>query len=285
MIETLWFAALLAACARPLPPTPIPELPDDRDHEEAQPYVPPPARFEDVATVEPAVSNERRLGARAELALDVERFVHKALHAKDARARRKPLSFAMELAGSAKRGTDTIPIRVVRTFVAPDKLRLEVTLGANTSVTVGFGGAFGWQRAPDDGGAIRITQLDRSERAAIAGEIWRDPESIMQRVVDGKIRVARSEMLGGRRHEVVVVRQPSGGGVTLYVDASTFLLSRMTFEDRGELQTADFGDYRLVGEVQIAHRRTTTSRDGTTNLVVERVEIDPVVDPALFAKP
>ena len=47
----------------------------------------------------------------------------------------------------------------------------------------------------------------------------------------------------------------------------------------------EFGDYRDVKGIKIAHKRTSTSGGRVTSLDISKVELDPKIDPSMFAKP
>ena len=85
---------------------------------------------------------------------------------------------------------------------------------------------------------------------------------------------------------MIKLRSPFGSiDVTLYIDKKTKLLSRMTFGDGGSIENDDFSDYRDVGGLKIAYKRSTNGGGRSTTLDLKAVDLDPKVDPTLFDKP
>jgi hypothetical protein len=67
-------------------------------------------------------------------------------------------------------------------------------------------------------------------------------------------------------------------------------VTRMAYTDRdpqGHLhtQTDDFSDYRDVNGLQVAFKRISSSEGRSTSLELTKVDTDPKIDDALFAKP
>jgi hypothetical protein len=69
------------------------------------------------------------------------------------------------------------------------------------------------------------------------------------------------------------------------IDRKTKLVSRVTFQDQGVAQTEEFSDYKDVGGIKVAHKRSSEGQGRVTQLEVSKVEWDPKIDPAIFKKP
>ena len=124
--------------------------------------------------------------------------------------------------------------------------------------------------------------------AAMELERWRDPELILLRAADpaAKLVLAPDEAIDGRAHAVIKLRAPVGAiEVAIYLDRKTKLVSRMTYSDGGASESDDFADYKEVGGIKLAHRRTSLAAGRTTTLELKAVEVDPKLDAATFAKP
>jgi hypothetical protein len=63
------------------------------------------------------------------------------------------------------------------------------------------------------------------------------------------------------------------------------MVTRMSYTDGGTTETDDFSDYRDVGGVKFAFKRTSSGDGRSTALEIKNVELDPTVDPAIFNKP
>jgi hypothetical protein len=84
---------------------------------------------------------------------------------------------------------------------------------------------------------------------------------------------------------VVAVRSPDGIEALLLIDQKTKLLRQTRYMNGAAEARETYDDYRLVDGLQIAHKRSSAGGDEKSELTVESVEIDPTVDPAVFAKP
>ena len=156
-------------------------------------------------------------------------------------------------------------------------------------ISVGMSGQTAWQRGPDPkSNGYLVADITGGDLAAAAFERWRDPELILLKAADPAARLtpAPDETIDGKAYAVVRLRSPFGDlDVSLYIDKKTKLVGRMSYTDGGNVENDDFADYRDVGGFKIAYKRTTTSAERLTALQVKTVEIDPQIDPAIFARP
>ena len=80
----------------------------------------------------------------------------------------------------------------------------------------------------------------------------------------------------------------SGDGTysaTLYLDPKTKLLVQLAYSD-GAVQTLEqYGDYKDVGGIKIAHQRDASGGGESSSLKVLEVELDPAVEASAFARP
>jgi hypothetical protein len=92
--------------------------------------------------------------------------------------------------------------------------------------------------------------------------------------------------IDGKSYSVVRLRAPFAEvDLSLYFDKRTKLIARMSYTDGGTVETDDFSDYRDVGGLKFAYKRVTNGQGRSTSLTLKNVEVDPAVDPSLFAKP
>jgi hypothetical protein len=89
------------------------------------------------------------------------------------------------------------------------------------------------------------------------------------------------------------VRITSAGSkysVVLLIDKASKLLVGMTYQERapnGQMLRTDerYSDYKKVGGLQIAHKRTTRSAQIDLTTTLSKVEINKPIDDSVFVKP
>lgn len=221
------------------------------------------------------------------------KLIDEALAAKGGKARLAAIkAFRMVAVGQTTIGAQTVPVETERVFVLPDKMRIDATLMKQVKVVIGINGNTGWQLAPDQAtGKPKLVEIGAADLKAIDFERWREPELILLKAADPAARLAPApdEMIDGKPHTVIKLRPPTGAiEVLLFIDKKTKLLSRMTYSDGGSSETDDFGDYKVVSGIKVAHKRKskgTGANARATDLTLNSVEIDPTIDPKVFEKP
>ena len=211
-----------------------------------------------------------------------------ALQAKGGKAKIAAIkSLRMTATGTTKIQGQTLPVQIERTFVVPDKMRIDATLANQFKVIVGVDGRSGWQQSPTQSGGTQVTEFQGNDVTQAQFEAWREPELLLLKATDpsAKIAPAQDDTIDGKPHAAVRLTSPFGPELTLYIDKKSKLLSRITFEDQGTLQTEEFSDYKDVGGIKVAHKRSSTGAGRLTQLDITKIEWDPKVDPAIFKKP
>lgn len=211
-----------------------------------------------------------------------------ALQVKGGKAKLSALkSLRMAAKGTTKLQGQTLPVEIERVFVVPDKMRIDATLASQFKVVVGVDGKRGWQQAPAQNGQTQTVDFKGSEVMQAQFEAWREPELLLVKANEpaAKIAPAKDETIDGKAHAAVRVASPFGPEVTLFIDKKTKLVSRITFQDGGVTQTEEFSDYKDVGGIKVAHKRSSTGQGRVTELTITKVEWDPKIDPAVFKKP
>jgi predicted Zn-dependent peptidase len=254
-------------------------------------------RYEKVAFSQPITAPAVAVDAPADPAAiaAARKLIEEALVAKGGKPRLSSLSgFKLVAAGDALDRGQRVPLEISRVVVLPDKMRIDATFKppgaqADTVVSIGVVGKAGWQRGPDPKtGGYTVADITGPGLTAIEFERWREPELILMKAADpaAKLSVAADEAIDGKPHAVIKLRSPIGDvDVLLYIDRKTKLIGRMSYSDGGSVESDDFADYRDVGGVKLAHKRTSLSAGRTTTLELKLAEIDPKIDPAVFAKP
>ena len=254
-------------------------------------------RYEKVAYSDPVsapyVPPELPIDARTAEALN--KLIEDALAAKGGKAKLAAIkSFKLQAAGVTTISGQTLPIEISRVFAQPDKMRIDATLKpANAPrqivVSVGLSGKLGWQRGPDgQTGKDAVVEITGPALATVDFERWREPELILLKAGDPQAKLAplADETIDGKPCAVVKLHSPFGGvDLTLYIDRKTKLVARMSYSDGGNTETDDFADYRDVGGIKVAYKRTTNGSGRATSLDIKSVEFEPKVDPTLFDKP
>lgn len=200
-------------------------------------------------------------------------------------------SLKMTAKGSLSAQGQKLDVVIDRTFLAPDKMRVDLTVslgGMQQAISYALDGATGWQRAPGPNGQMGIGEIPASEVQTLAEQRWHDPEFILTRHLDKGTRVTPlpDESVDGKPHAVVNLLSADGKSTaTLFIDKKTKLVTRLAYPEGGRVTLDSFSDYKDVSGVKIAHRRVSKSGDESADLTIEKVELDPKVDPAVFQRP
>jgi zinc protease len=247
-------------------------------------------RFEKVSYAQPITKEQKEPEAPADAKslAAARQLLTEALAAKGGKAKLGAIkSLRMVATGSTKIQGQTLPVEIERVFVVPDKMRIDATLAKQFKVIVGVDGKAGWQQAPTQSGTTQTVEFKGKDIDQAQFEAWREPELLLLRATDkdAKISPAKDDTIDGKPHAAVRVSSPHGPDVTLYIDRKTKLLSRVTFEDQAQVQSEDYADYKDVGGIKVAHKRTSEGQGRLTQLEVSKVEWDPKIDPAVFKKP
>jgi zinc protease len=254
-------------------------------------------RYEKVAYTDPVsppvAVPEPPLDARTAAA--AHKLIDEALVAKGGKARLTQLkAIKMTATGATTMQGQGVPVEIERVFVLPDKMRIDATIKPprapkNVVVSIGVSGETGWQRGPDPKtNDYVVADITGGGLATIDFERWREPELILLKAADPKAKVATGpdETIDGKPQVVVKLRAPVGDvDITLYLDKKTKLITRMSYDDGGSAEADDFADYREVSGLKVAYKRTSGGAGRSTTLDVKAVDLDPKIDPAIFAKP
>jgi zinc protease len=254
-------------------------------------------RYERVSHTDPVTAPFRLpdVPVDAKSAAAASKLIEEALAAKGGKAKLAGLkSFKLLATGTTTIQGQTVPVEISRVFLLPDKMRIDATIkppGAARDIVVSVGvlGKSGWQRAPDPKtNDYVVTEVAGDGLQTIEFERWREPELILLKAADpqAKLAPAPDEEVDGKPCSVVRLRSPIGGvDISLYIDKKTKLVTRMSYTDGGNTESDDFADYRDVGGVKFAHKRTSTGGGRSTTLQLKSVELDGKLDPKLFDKP
>ncbi len=132
---------------------------------------------------------------------------------------------------------------------------------------------------------ITGNQLDNMRNSAFPSPLLNYKEMGATMKLEGK------EKIGTRDVYVMIFEPASGSVVRQYIDAETYLLTRMSVkvdvpQVGGELeQTTDFTDYRDVDGIKLPFQVKASSAVQSFAVTVSKVEHNVAVDETLFSKP
>jgi predicted Zn-dependent peptidase len=222
------------------------------------------------------------------------KLVDEAIAAKGGKAKLANLKAIRLIAtGTTTIQGQTLPVDISRVFAFPDKMRIDATIKPpraprDVVVSVGVIGPVGWQRGPDPKtGDTIVVDITGDAFSEVDFERWREPELILLKAADpaAKLAPGPDETIDGKAYAVVNLKSPFGVAVSLYIDKKTKLVGRMSYRDNRTGENDDFADYRDVGGMKFAYKRTSTGEGRSTTLELKSIEVDPKIDPAMFDKP
>jgi hypothetical protein len=254
-------------------------------------------RYEKMAFTDPVTAPyvPPEVPADAKAAANVGKLIDDALAAKGGKPRLAALkAFKLVATGLTTISGQSLPIEISRVAVLPDKMRIDATIKPPNAprdivISVGVTEKAGWQRGPDGpNGEYTVVAMTGDSLTTAAFERWREPELILLKAAQpgAKLTPLADETIDGKPCAVVKLRSPFGSvDVTLYIEKKTKLVNRMSYSDGGNTENDDFSDYRDVGGLKVAYKRSTNGGGRATALEIKSVELDPKVDPTLFDKP
>ena len=219
---------------------------------------------------------------------ELDQVLASHLQARGGEAKLKALKSIRE-SGTVK-ASDGRLAKVVREIERPNRFRLEFSYQGTKSVFANDG-TVGWQVAPLQG-EYEPRKVEAAQDAA-GGADQRDLEGSL---VDWKAKghkveiVGREPLAGG---EAFKLKETLAGGAVRYdwIDAKTHQMvkSEVTRIVGGHPAVLEnvFSDFREVGGLVFPHRieTRTQGRPRTLTILVEKIELDPVLEPARFQYP
>ena len=254
-------------------------------------------RYEKVAFTDPITPEVPQVvgPVDAKALVATKKAIDEALAAKGGKAKIAAIkAIRMVATGTTAMGPQSVPVETERTFVLPDKIRIDATLTVKVGkvkVVIGVVGKSGWQIGPDpQTGAPVMGDIGGSDVVALDFERWREPELLLLKAADPAAQITPhpDESIDGKPQTVLSLKSPFGIELKLFLDKKTKLLSRVSYNEGGNAEIDDFTDYKDVSGIKVAFKRKSAGTGKgarSTDLVVKTVEIDPKVDSKIFDKP
>jgi zinc protease len=255
-------------------------------------------RYEKVAFTEPISAEPKQPEAPTDpkVLAASKQILAEALAAKGGQAKLAAIkSLHMTAKGKTVIQGQPINVDIERTFVLPDKMRIEATLTAPAGpvkVIIVVNGKTGWEIQPGPTGKPELADIAAQDMATAQFEAWREPELILLKANEPTARLTPrpDETVDGKPVAVVKLASPFGPDIVIMIDKKTKLVTRMSYVDatnpaHPQTETDDFSDYRDVSGVKIAFKRTSTTTSHSQALDLDKVELNTTVDPKRFDKP
>jgi predicted aspartyl protease len=100
------------------------------------------------------------------------------------------------------------------------------------------------------------------------------------------LTAAGLETADGHAWEVLRIRFGDADAYDAFIDPQTGALGLTRITEKGQTRTEHYSDWRMVGGARVAFTTRVDAGDlGVQTLHVKTAEADPVIDPALFARP
>jgi len=174
---------------------------------------------------------------------------------------------------------------MVQTVRRPNLVRQELTAAGQTVVTA-FDGTTAWTINPLATGTTEPRPLDGPAVDMLKEQAVFDSPFVDYGARGYAIALLGSEPLDGRPAFHLRVTSATGLVQHIYLDPQTMLERRVVVEGPAWTLVQDLSDYRAVDGLTLPFL-LTTSMNGQPlgQIVVSRIEVDPVVDDAIFRMP
>lgn len=220
--------------------------------------------------------------------ITAEQLVKKAIEARGGEARIKAVQAQM-VSGTISFGPGAEGPFVVE-LKRPGKIHMEVKIQDRTIMRVYDGRDSAWLVNPfsENAGPVAMTGSDLQN---IREESDFDGPLVDYQAKGNKIELLGKDELAGKPVWKLKLTIQSGDVRTYYFDAATFLLAKWEGARKSEGQETPvesfFSDYREVNGLKFPFEVDTDSpgSDRVQKLQLEKVELNPQIDDARFAKP
>lgn len=186
-------------------------------------------------------------------------------------------------------GKQTFEAHVKRSYVAPDKMRRDLTRKVDgqeavSGIVLSGDEAWAFERMGTQQGA---GELPPELVAALETQMWRDQDLILLRSLEPGVTSALmpDKDIDGAPHHVVRLTRKDGVSSVLYIDKKTHFLTRQSYSAEGSSASETYSDYKNVGGIQVPHRRLTTEGSTRFDMTVTKIQFNVTIPAEAFAKP
>jgi hypothetical protein len=217
----------------------------------------------------------------------VEEIVARHLAARGGRERIQALQ-SVRATGTA-RGSGGRVARVVRESKRPGSIRLEFDFQGVSSIYA-HDGTRGWQVTPLQG-RFEPEPLPPEVAAVAVDQVDIEGPLLDWRAKGHTVTLLGRETVGGREAFQLEEKLSSGEVRVDFIDTGTYLLARTdvarTVGGRRVWLETTFSDYRVVEGLQFPHAIESRARNRpqSVKIRIETIELDPVLDDAIFRMP
>ncbi|HUH01730.1 MAG TPA: insulinase family protein [Kofleriaceae bacterium] len=253
--------------------------------------------FETVGRQQPVGSWEREATAPVtpQAEAQAKKILAAALKAKGGKAKLEGIK-SLVLEGNARgviqdprSGKQTFEAQVKRSYVAPDKMRRDLTRKVDgqealSGIVLSGNEAWAFERVGAQQGA---GELPPELVAALETQMWRDQDLILLRYLDPGVTAAlmADKDIDGAPQHVVRLTRKDGVSSVLYIDKKTNLLTRQSYSAEGSSASETYTDYKNVGGIQVPHRRLTAEGSTRFDMTVTKIQFNVTIPAEAFAKP
>ena len=177
-------------------------------------------------------------------------------------------------------------LKIVLYQVYPDKLRQNISTPQG-DMSIMFDGKAAFLMS-----AMGAQPLPPEMTTSLKDATFRDTIPLLVHLIENDVPVqyAGTEELNGEPADILLVKQPSGGMVKVFISPETHYVLKYTFRETEQGVTMDketiFSDYRDVDGVKIAyHVVQNVNGELYTENRVNSVKLNTEIDAALFEKP
>lgn len=192
-------------------------------------------------------------------------------------------SLRLTASGAMKRSSQVVDVDITRLWSLPSDSRVDLVLNKSIRISYAMGPGGAWQDTPK--GLVDVAALDAD---TVERERWLDPDFILLRHLapGAQVRWVGQDKVDGTTLTKVNVTSPDKRfTATLFIDDKTKLVTMVAFPEGAGVGTISLEDYKPVGGILVAHKRTTLGGDETVTLVISKFEWNVAVDAAQFKKP
>jgi outer membrane lipoprotein-sorting protein len=167
-------------------------------------------------------------------------------------------------------------------FKRPNLMRQELSGGPRTMI-IAFDGTTAWGVNPATG----PSPMALTGRDAESAREQADPDGPL---VDYKakghaVEFVATEMVAGRRAHHLKITTAAKRILHCYLDAETFLEMKIVSEAPTGPIEQELGDYRDVEGLKLPHSIRSGVGDRAIQIVIEKIEVNPTLDDAIFRMP